>query len=130
MDHMVIIPLSVIKDKQSGLRYLQPRLIKINLHDTIRWVNSDTKSHTLAFKEGHKFYSGVIGKGKIRPGESLEMKFDYDTPRLDYFCLDHRDEWGVIVIYPKPDEMMSNTERLRFLGRVADIHGPYEHLNP
>ncbi len=51
---------------------------------------------------------------------------------LDYQkkSAEHGEENGVIIIYSKPDEDMSNTDTLRFLGKVFGINpGPYKHLN-
>ncbi len=44
------------------------------------------------------------------------MTFDYsDVERIDYHCETHPNETGTVIILPKNEESMTNTERLRFL---------------
>ena len=129
-DSRVVIPKFI--DYGNNLKYFIPRFAKIQRGEIIEWTNLDIKSHTLAFyyKLNDEIYS--IGKlGPLRSGESQHMTFDYgDVERIDYHCETHPNETGSVIILPKNEESMTNTERLRFLSRIFNLKlsEPYSHL--
>lgn len=130
MTHGVVIPKFI--DYGNNLKYFIPRFAKIQRGEIIEWTNLDIKSHTLVFyyKLNDEIYS--IGKlGPLRSGESQHMTFDYgDVERIDYHCETHPNETGSVIILPKNEESMTNTERLRFLSRIFNLKlpEPYSHL--
>ena len=59
------------------------------------------------------------------------MTFDYGgVERIDYHCETHPNETGSVIILPKNEESMTNTERLSFLSRIFNfkLPEPYSHL--
>jgi hypothetical protein len=59
----------------------------------------------------------------------------YDDHKLykfstDYYCDIHGNETGSVIIFSQNEETMTNTERLRFLGKIFNINPPdvYAHL--
>jgi hypothetical protein len=86
--------------------------------DTIEWINTDTKPHILVI---HPTEQRI---GPIHPNQVAYLKFDYQVERIDYECAEHSEEQGTIVMYPKREDEMTNTERIRFLSRVFDITPP------
>lgn len=113
----VIIPR--FSQTESREEYFVPRYVKIKKGDTVEWINTDTKPHTLVilFEERERV-------GPIEPNQVARLKFDYQIERIDYQCGEHPNERGTIVIFPDDEDKMSNTDRLRFLSRVFEITPP------
>jgi len=90
--------------------------------DTVEWVNADTKPHLLILSMGPK----RVQKIPLPPNGRLQVQFktELKTKRIDYRCALHPLEEGTIVFYPKKEEEMSNTERIRFLSEIFDIRPP------
>lgn len=124
-DKNVIIPRFT---KHGGeQKYFTPRYIKIVKGETIEWINFDIKPHTLVFLsiKNKQDIKQIDKLGPIEPQKSKKKIFDYKgIVRIDYYCENHGNEIGSIVIYPKPEEQMSNTEQLRFLTRAFNIDVP------
>jgi plastocyanin len=121
----VIIPR--FSDQTSEEKYFMPRFTKILKGESIEWVNLDIFPHTVSF-----FYIDNLDKihkigkiGPINPNLSDSRRFDNDDiVRIDYYCELHPNEIGSVIIFPKPEEQMSNTEQLRFLTKAFDINVP------
>jgi hypothetical protein len=105
--------------RDSRTRYFLPRFVKIVVNESVTWYNTDNESHSLILVKEIKPYDIAIGN--VEPGTSFSKKFDFYVPKIDYSCAIHPEEKGTIVIYPKSEEEMTNTETLRhlsgFLGR-------------
>ena len=120
----VIIP-EKFTNKTLKVNYFVPRFKKIVKGEEVRWINQDESSHQLAFYKvsGPKvellFKSEVIG-----PNKEVVGKFDFDSSRIDYFCSLHKNEVGTIIIYPRPENEMTNTQQFRFLNKIFDIKPP------
>jgi hypothetical protein len=120
----VIIPPRFTNAKLK-INYFVPRFKKATKGEFVEWVNLDSRSHCL------QFY-GVLGNaskflfelGTIKPKTSKKKRFDYNIARIDYICTLHGNEIGTLIIYPKPENQMSNTDQLRFLNRIFDIDPP------
>jgi class 3 adenylate cyclase len=106
----VVIPK---RNGNSGTRYFVPKFTKIVVGQTITWYNADDDSHSLIFDKEIIPYPAKIGD--VRPRGTLSKKFDSYVPRIDYSCASHPEEKGTIVIYPKSEDQMTNTETLRHL---------------
>ena len=106
-------------------KYFSPRFICIQKGETIEWINFDTKPHTLIFipvKPPNNY--NIPSLGPIKPDAKISAPFNFDCQRIDYYCNFHILEKGSIVILPKDEKDMSNTEHLRFLQNVFDIPTP------
>lgn len=106
----VVIPL---RSKDPGKKYFSPRFIKIVVNQTVTWYNTDNDSHSLVFDRQIIPYNIKIGD--VGPRGILTKRFDSYVPRIDYSCAMHPEELGTIVIYPKPENEMTNTDTLRHL---------------
>lgn len=106
--------------------YFNPRYTAIQIRDSVRWVNLDVNSHLLDFytvtPDGQMQYIHTLGP--IPSGAQRSSQFDTNIPRIDYICRYHENEIGSIVIYPGPENQMTNTQRLRFLSRAFNIPFP------
>jgi hypothetical protein len=114
----IIIPPD-FKNLKLENNYFMPRFVKVLKGQEVEWVNLDTSSHQL------RFY-GVLDNDleRIEPKESASKRFDYDQSRIDYRCTLHNNEFGTVVIYPKPEEQMTNKEQFEFLSKIFDIKPP------
>jgi plastocyanin len=125
IDKTIIIPKNTNHEKIE--QFFTPRFMKITKGETVTWKNFDSRSHTLFLyhvtkEDGVKPISKL---GPILPNRTATMKIDYDNIiRIDYYCENHKRETGSIVILPKAEELMSNTEQLRFLTEAFDIKLP------
>jgi hypothetical protein len=128
------IPLSfIIMD--SGVKFFNPRYIKITFGDSIKWINPTNDTHSLIYIKDGKLceiphYGTSIGY--LEPNQTLLKKFDYYVSKLEYSCALHPEETGIIIMYPKLPDSMTNTESLRHLADVGDIELPdiLSHLRP
>ena len=128
------IPISFITI-EPGIKYFNPRYIKITVGDSINWINTDNEPHTLVYiKDGQMceipYYGTKIGH--LEPNQNLFKKFDSYISRLDYSCALHPQETGIIIMYPTSQDNMTNTQTLRHLADVEDIPLPdiLSHLRP
>jgi hypothetical protein len=119
----VIIPVN-FTNKLLERNYFYPRFIKILKGQVIEWINQDSSSHHLEFYEVKSKVIRLFDLGVVESGQRTQKRFDFDGPRIEYFCRLHRNESGTIVIFPKPERQMSNTEQLRFLSRTFNIKPP------
>jgi plastocyanin len=120
MKQKVMIPRFI--DYDDNLKYFIPRFAKIQKGETVEWTNLDIKPHTLVFYRIQGDWQFLIGRlGPIGVNESKSMTFDYESSRVDYHCEIHSSERGSVLILPKNEEHMSNTETLKFLQQMFDI---------
>jgi hypothetical protein len=124
MKHQVIIPQFL---RNESIRNYIPQTVKIQKGDTIRWINTDNESHHLYFIKidpdptnievlDERFY--------LNSGEVGEIMFNYNYGRIDYVCKIHRREVNSITIFTEDYKNMSNTQRLRYLGKRYNIKIP------
>lgn len=120
----VIIPPKFTNTKLK-INYFVPRFKKATKGEDIEWVNLDSNSHHLEFygilDNEPKF---LFDLGTIEPKATRKTEFDYDIPRIDYICTLHNNEIGTLIIYPKPENQMTNTDQSRFLNKIFDINPP------
>lgn len=115
----VIIPRDFANRKLNFI-YFDPRLVKVLRGQKVEWVNLDTSSHQLRF-------DGILDNDldRIEPNASASKRFDYDQSRIDYHCTIHKNEFGTVVIYSKPEEEMTNKEQFEFLSiLMVDMKPP------
>jgi class 3 adenylate cyclase len=105
-----------------GTRYFNPRYATIAIGESIKWINADSRSHSLVFDLEIPPYGTKIGE--VKPLDTFEKFFDVYVPRLEYSCAIHPQEKGSIIIYPKKADEMSNTDKLRHLVGAFDIKLP------
>lgn len=117
----VIIP-HKFTNSQLKVNYFIPRFKKVVKGENVEWVNLDSNTHHLRFYE----ISGkrLLDLGRIRPKTSKKQRFDYNVSRIDYECILHNNEIGTVIIYPKPEDQMTNSQQLRFLSEIFDIKPP------
>ncbi|MGD1837223.1 MAG: cupredoxin domain-containing protein [Nitrososphaeraceae archaeon] len=114
-------------------RSFLPHIIKIETGDTVRWINKDKESHFLFFfniDETKPKNIKLLYDFHINPGQSKELRFNYEFNRIDCICKNHKNEIHSVIIFKKNTEM-TNTERLQYLNRKFDIIPPdlYKHLD-
>ncbi|MFZ0511442.1 MAG: hypothetical protein WAM14_07545 [Candidatus Nitrosopolaris sp.] len=122
----VIIP--KFADYDSNYRYFIPRFAKIQRGQSIQWTNLDNIPHNLVFQDEES--RRITTLGPIEPKTFRILEFRYDASRIDYYCDIHGNETGSVIIFSQNEETMTNTERLRFLGKIFNINPPdvYAHL--
>jgi hypothetical protein len=124
MEKTVIIPRFSSRD--TICNYI-PNFVKIHVGDTIRWINKDTQSHTLIFygiSEESSQTIFIAKLGPIEPEQSMAIIFNDYYFRIDYFCETHKNEINYIIFLTTETDDMSNTERLRYLGKKFSIIPP------
>lgn len=121
----VVIP-PAFTNLELEVNYFIPRIVKVSKGQEVEWVNLDTDAHDLVFfVVSHNESKLSFGLGRIETKKSARWRFDKDHhSRIDYRCTEHDNEIGTIVIYPKPEVEMTNTEQLRFLSKIFDIKPP------
>lgn len=129
--NQVIIPVN-FRNKMLERNYFYPRFIKILKGQVIEWINQDSSPHHLEFYEVKNRPIRLFDLGEVGSGQRKQKRFDIDGPRIEYFCKLHKNEFGTIVIFPKPERQMSNTDQLRFLSKTFNIKPPptLSHLKP
>lgn len=96
--------------------YFEPRIIKIVKGESIIWINRDTKVHSLISGDANSTLpSPFFQTGSMLPGESTAVKIDSNQQSIPYYCTMHPTERGVIGILPKPEDQMTEDEKVRFL---------------
>jgi plastocyanin len=107
------------------VNYFMPRFKKVIRGEDVEWVNEDNTNHHLEFYDlsGDKFES-LFDSGVIEQNKSFKRQFDFDQTRIDYICKFHDNEVGAVIIYQKPEDQMTNTERLQFLSETFKIEPP------
>lgn len=128
VDSEVIIPrgFSNLKIERN---YFNPRFVHLvrGKAKFVEWVNQDIVVHRLVFYEITKAskIKYLFDTNKIAPGKSSIIKFNFKTSsRIDYYCKLHKNESGTVIIYPREEEIMSNTDQLRFLSKMFGIKPP------
>jgi hypothetical protein len=117
----VVIPPNFF-NRELEINYFIPRFVKILNGQFVEWVNLDIHSHHLKFlKVLDNDDDEFLFDGEIESKKSRTWQFDSDRPKIDYFCTFHDNEKGTVVIYPKPEEEMTNKEQFEFLNKVFDI---------
>lgn len=120
----VVIPPNFF-NRELEINYFIPRFVKILNGQFVEWVNLDIYSHHLKFlKVLDNDDAEFLFDGEIESKKSRTWKFNSDRPKIDYFCTFHDNEKGTVVIYPKPEEEMTNKEQFEFLNKVFDINPP------
>jgi hypothetical protein len=114
----VVIP---IRNDEGRTRYFSPRYAKITVGQAITWYNPGNEPHSLIFDIEIKPYPVKIG---IQPSSTFSKPFPFYVPRIDYSCATHPEEKGSIVIYPKDENDMTNTDTLRHLQGVIGSEPP------
>jgi class 3 adenylate cyclase/plastocyanin len=118
LDQFVIIPRSV-KDS-TEVMYFEPRIVKILSGMSITWMNRDTKTHRLTSGNADSllptefFHTDDIDRGKL-----TTIKIESNQPAIPYYCTLHPAERGLIVILPKGEDEMTNTQTLKFLDSIV-----------
>jgi len=125
VDKLIIIP-SHFRNKKIQRNYFNPRFLHLvkGRQFFVEWENQDNFDHNLIFYEiSVRNRTKNLGEtGRIKPGQSKTLKFNFrKSTRIDYICKLHKNEFGTVVIYPKEEEDMSNTDQLRFLRQIFDI---------
>jgi plastocyanin len=87
------LALAVVEIKSDGFH---PQNVTIKMGGTVKWVNKDTKTHTV------HFISSVPGRpdsntAPIPPGQSVEVGFKAST---QYSAVDHPNWKGTVTCQP------------------------------
>ena len=117
MDQFVIIPRS--DENSIEVIYFEPRVIKILSGMSITWMNRDTKTHILTSGNADSLLpTEFFHTDNIAGGKSTTVKIESNQPAIPYFCSLHPAERGLIVVLPKDEDEINNTQRLRFLDSI------------
>ena len=117
MDQFVIIPRS--DENSIEVIYFEPRVIKILSGMSITWMNRDTKTHRLTSGNADSLLpTEFFHTDNIAGGQSTTVKIESNQPAIPYFCSLHPAERGLIVVLPKDEDEINNTQRLRFLDSI------------
>lgn len=117
MPHFVVIPR--FNENTSEILYFEPRIIKVVKGETITWINRDTKVHNLTSGDGSSSLpSPFFQTGSMLPGESTTVKIDSNQQSIPYYCSMHPTERGVIGIFPKSEDQMTESEKSKFLDDI------------
>ena len=109
----VIIPLKFTNSKLK-VNYFIPRFQKVFKGEEVEWVNLDSNSHHLKFYEvSDNKVKFLFDLGRIEPNTTKKQKFNYNLLRIDYRCTSHNNEIGIIIIYSKQEDQMTNAEQFR-----------------
>jgi plastocyanin len=124
----VIIPPNFYSHGLEG-NYFIPRFVKVLKGQEVEWSNLDATSHHLEFYYLlNKKAKLLFDLGLIKTNKSKTVRFNFDLTRIEYYCKLHNNEIGTVVIYPKPEEEMTNHQQFEFLTKVFDIQ-PAPTLN-
>jgi class 3 adenylate cyclase len=114
----VIIPRA--EGDLSETLYLDPRVVKILSGMSITWMNRDTKIHRLTSCNADSLLpTEFFNTEEIPSGGSTTVRIQSTQPVIPYYCSLHPDERGLIVILPKDEDKMTNTQKLSFLDSIA-----------
>jgi class 3 adenylate cyclase len=108
-----------VKDSIEAM-YFEPRIVKILSGMSITWMNRDTKTHRLTSGNADSllptefFHTDDIDRGKL-----TTIKIESNQPAIPYYCTLHPAERGLIVILPKDEDEMTNTQTLKFLDSIV-----------
>ena len=106
--------------KDSYIKYLSPRLIKIRSGQTITWVNRDDVDHELVSgNTEHGRPDGILSTGVLKPSKSFSKRFAIDTHSIPYFCLMHPEERGTIIVQDKYESEICLKERVDRSNQVS-----------
>jgi class 3 adenylate cyclase/plastocyanin len=114
----VIIPSS--NENATEAIYFEPRVVKILSGMSITWMNRDTKTHRLTSGNADSLLpTEFFHTDDIVGGESTTVRIESNQPAIPYYCSLHPAERGLIVVLPKDEDEMTNTQRLKFLDSIA-----------
>jgi plastocyanin len=118
LDQFVIIPSS--NENATEAIYFEPRVVKILSGMSITWMNRDTKTHRLTSGNADSLLpTEFFHTDDIVGGESTTVRIESNQPAIPYYCSLHPAERGLIVVLPKDEDEMTNTQRLKFLDSIA-----------
>lgn len=118
MDQFVIISRS--GEDLTEAMYFDPRIVKILSGMSITWMNRDTKTHRLTSCNADSLLpTEFFHTDDIPGGELTTIRIESSQPAIPYYCSLHPEERGLIVILPKDEDEMINTQRLKFLDSIA-----------
>jgi class 3 adenylate cyclase len=110
----VVIPR--FNENSTEIKYFEPRIAKIAKGESVIWINRDTRVHNLTSGDGNSSLpSPFFQTGGMLPGESTTVKIDSNQQSIPYYCSMHTSERGVIGIFPKPEDQMTDAEKSKFL---------------
>jgi plastocyanin len=75
----------------AGSNSFSPNPVKVNVDETVTWINDDSGRHTVTSKDG-VFDSGMMGKG-----QSFSFTFD-KAGEYSYHCEPHPSMVGTVVV--------------------------------
>jgi len=108
-------------------RYFEPRFVTLLPRQTVTWINRDTVPHSLSSGEPDKRVTGrVFNTGPISAGSLATVTVGPNIGNIPYFCTLHPSERGTIVVIPKHEESLTNSERLELLDSVFTLNNPSE----
>jgi class 3 adenylate cyclase/plastocyanin len=118
LDQFVIIPRSL--KNSTEVMYFEPRIVKILSGMSITWMNRDTKTHRLTSGNADLLLSTeFFHTDNIVRGKSTTVRIESNQPAIPYYCSLHPAERGLIVVLPKDEDEMTNTQTLKFLDSIT-----------
>jgi len=101
-----------------------PYEVKINVGDTVTWVNDDTAAHTATGGSASDGLSGVFDSSLVLAGSSFSFTFN-EAGTYEYFCMVHPWMAGFVIVGEAMAEeaMMSGV----YLGLDIDPMLPFDN---
>jgi len=76
-----------------------PYEVRVDVGDTVTWVNDDTAAHTTTAGSPVEGPSGVFDSGLVMAGSSFSFTFN-EAGTYEYFCAVHPWMSGVVIVQP------------------------------
>ena len=111
MDQFVILFLS--HENLTQVIYFESRVFKILNTISLIWMNRDTKIHRLKSVNADSYYQHNFSLFVILLSgweKSTTVRIESDQPAIPYYCSLHPAERILIVVLPKDEDKMTNTQ--------------------
>jgi hypothetical protein len=98
-----------------NIKYFIPRVESIKNGEIITWVNKDSKPHHLISGDiVNGKPDGIFNTGIIHPKKCYSKKFDISTGLIDYYCVIHPAERGIIIVNNTLLNKTDDTSNIKF----------------
>lgn len=126
----ILIPSKFSKSRPENrpLKFFSPRLVVIQVNQSIKFINQDENIHYLESVNLSGKPDGFFETGEIKAGQVVSITLRNFKRMIPFSCKFHPLERGVILMVDKKEKNMTNTERLRLLTRTGEFEQEYWNL--